>query len=110
MSIAGIIDKQAWEEICLRCGQCCYEKIEYRGQYYLTDIPCNYLDSKTKLCRVYSQRCQLKEGCVALNPEIVKMGVLPKGCAYVQLVKDYKPPLECQYLPDNVLKSFENDN
>jgi len=109
MSFEGI-DKQAWEKICLCCGQCCYEKIEYRGRYYLTDIPCDYLDSKTNLCLIYPQRCQLKEGCAALTPEIVKMGVLPKECGYVQSIKDYNAPLSCQNLPDNVLKSFKNDN
>ena len=99
-----------WERICLRCGQCCYEKIEYRGQYYLTDIPCNYLDIETKLCQVYPQRCQVKEGCVELTTEIVKMGVLPKGCAYVQTIKSYNAPLDCRCLPDNVLKAFNKDN
>lgn len=99
----------AWESVCKRCGRCCYEKIEYQGGYYLTDIPCNFLDTKTNECRVYSQRCELRQGCAALTPQIVAMGVLPKECAYVQSIKDYKAPLCWQCLPDFVRESFKNE-
>lgn len=101
---------EEWEKRCRRCGQCCYEKIEYRGKYYLTDIPCKYLNEKINLCQIYPQRCQLKDGCVALTPEIVKMGVLPQQCAYVEFMKSYTGPLSWQSLPANILKSFKRDH
>lgn len=107
-----IIEKngyEEWEKRCRRCGQCCYEKIEYRGKYYLTDIPCQYLDQETKLCQVYPRRCQLRDGCVALTAEIVAMGVLPQQCAYVQSIKTYIAPLNWQSLPANILKTLKLD-
>lgn len=35
---------------CLKCGQCCYL---IDGKDKITDIPCRFLDLKTKLCKVY---------------------------------------------------------
>lgn len=102
-------DHQAWEKRCRRCGQCCYEKIEYRGKYYLTDIPCKYLNQKTNLCQIYPNRCQLQEGCVALTAEIVAMGVLPQQCAYVEAIKSYNAPLSWHRLPANILRTLQQD-
>lgn len=95
-----------WEALCQRCGRCCFEKVDYRDKIYITNVPCEYLDLKTKLCRVYPKRCQLKEGCVALTPEIVALGVLPKGCAYVRHVENYSSPLDWSDLPTNVRDTF----
>lgn len=72
-----------WEKICQRCGRCCYEKIEFEGEIYYTDEPCQYLDLKTHLCRVYPQRCMVRPGCVALTPELVRQGLLPADCPYI---------------------------
>lgn len=98
-------DHIQWEAICKRCGRCCFEKIEYRGRIYLTDIPCEYLDLATMECTVYGQRCDKRDGCVALTPEIVNLGVLPGCCAYVQKIDDYVAPLSWDSLPGNVRNS-----
>lgn len=95
-----------WEKRCRRCGRCCYEKVEYQGKYYLTDIPCQYLDPITKLCQVYPRRSQLRDGCVVLTPEIIAMGVLPHCCAYIQDL-NYIAPQDWTRLPANILKSLK---
>ena len=45
-----------WESVCCRCGRCCYEKIDFEGRIYYTGIPCQFLDTQTRLCRVYAER------------------------------------------------------
>ncbi len=74
----------AWEEICDRCGRCCYEKYEYRGKVFYTDTPCKYLDVKTKLCRIYNNRKKIHPECAQLTPELVAAGILPDDCPYVK--------------------------
>ena len=81
-----------WESRCRRCGRCCYEKIEYRGEVYYTDIPCERLDPLTQLCTVYSERHRLRRGCVRLTPRLITRGILPADCPYVAGVADYRPP------------------
>lgn len=77
---------QKWEELCRRCGRCCYEKIEFEGDIYYTDDPCEHLDPATRLCRIYPDRCRLRPGCVALTPQLVRQGLLPDDCPYVAFV------------------------
>ncbi|MEJ2475752.1 MAG: hypothetical protein P8Y74_17985 [Desulfobacterales bacterium] len=72
-----------WEAICRRCGRCCYEKIDFEGQIYLTDIPCEHLDLKTRLCQVYMDRDNKRPGCVRLTPDHLDKGLLPPDCAYL---------------------------
>ena len=72
-----------WEELCQRCGRCCFEKIEYRERIFYTDRPCPYLNRDTKLCRVYPQRNRLQPDCAQLTPELAAAGVLPDDCPYV---------------------------
>jgi uncharacterized protein len=81
-----------WESRCRRCGRCCYEKIEYEGELYYTDIPCEKLDLNTRLCTVYENRETERPGCVALTPEIVRKGILPADCPYVADLEDYPAP------------------
>jgi len=79
-----------WEAICRRCGRCCYEKIDYRGKIFYTTKPCCYLDTGSKLCRVYQRREQLQTDCVRLTPELVAAGILPQDCPYVQDTSEEK--------------------
>lgn len=82
----------AWESRCVRCARCCYEKIEFEGRIYYTDTPCEKLDLESGLCRVYSSRQKERPGCVALTPELVKKGILPGDCPYVQGIENYVAP------------------
>jgi uncharacterized cysteine cluster protein YcgN (CxxCxxCC family) len=82
-----------WEETCCRCGRCCYEKIDFEGQIYYTDIPCQFLDTAAKLCRVYAERDSRRPGCVRLNPETVARGFLPADCPYVAGLDAYPAPV-----------------
>lgn len=81
-----------WEARCNRCGQCCYEKIEYEGDIYYTDEPCEFLDTDTKLCQVYATRHQQKSDCSPLTPRQVGRGLLPKDCPYVANIEGYRGP------------------
>ncbi len=83
-----VTDLTAWEDICERCGRCCYEKYDYRGKIFYTDKPCQYLDMETNVCKIYHQRSELHPDCARLTPELVRSGILPEDCPYVKkLVK-----------------------
>jgi uncharacterized protein len=77
--------REEWENICRRCGLCCFEKwTEGNGKVHHTRIPCQHLDIVTRLCRVYAKRLEVGEGCVQLTPGMVRsVHWLPKECAYV---------------------------
>jgi uncharacterized cysteine cluster protein YcgN (CxxCxxCC family) len=82
----------AWEERCQRCARCCYEKVEFEGEIYYTETPCDKLDLATRLCTVYADRQMERPGCVALDRHLVRQGFLPADCPYVQDVVGYVPP------------------
>lgn len=74
-----------WEDICRRCGECCFEKwIDTDGSIVTTQIACRYLDVVSRHCKVYPHRLEVDEGCVNLTPELVRsVDWLPKDCAYL---------------------------
>lgn len=82
----------AWEERCRRCGRCCYEKIEFGGEVFYTDIPCEFLDPQTRLCTVYPSRHRRRPGCAPLTEAHLRRGILPADCPYVADIPDYKAP------------------
>lgn len=81
-----------WEARCRRCGRCCYEKIEFEGEVYYTNEPCEFLDPETRLCRVYLRRRERRPDCAQLTPRLVRQGLLPGDCPYVEGVEDYPAP------------------
>ena len=81
-----------WESVCRRCGRCCYEKIECEEVVYITNVPCEYLDLETKMCRVYSHRDTTRPGCVRLTPMNINSGLLPPDCAYVETMNEIESP------------------
>ena len=85
-------ESEAWEALCQRCGRCCYEKIEYEGEIYYTDKPCEKLDVASGLCNVYQNRHLARPGCTALTPEIIRQGIMPSDCPYVSRVGSCKAP------------------
>jgi|GEM_PF-997091 len=94
------------EERCKRCAGCCYEKIIYRGRVYITDIPCQFLDLETRLCRVYSRRCHENPHCTVVDAAVIAAAVLPAQCAYVSGVRHYRPPRSWLELPARVRKKI----
>jgi len=81
-----------WENLCKRCGRCCYEKIDFEGEIYYTETPCEFLDLTSNLCTVYAQRHEMRPGCVPLSQKVFRAGILPSDCPYVSGIKDYKGP------------------
>lgn len=75
-----------WEQRCLRCGVCCFEKIEDEcGRIFFTQTPCRYLDIHTRECKVYHRRFKVNPECVKLTPALVKsLNWLHDECGYVR--------------------------
>jgi len=82
----------AWDDRCLRCGRCCFEKIEHEDRIYYTDVPCEHLDLETRLCRIFYDRLQLKPECMPLDEETLERGILPQDCPYVAGRPAYNAP------------------
>ena len=85
-------DSEKWESICCRCGRCCYEKVDFEGRIYYTELPCEFLDTETNLCRVYTERDVKRPGCVRLTDEILPKGIMPADCPYVSDLDNYTAP------------------
>ena len=77
-------NEQGWEELCDRCGLCCFEKIEDdHGNIFFTQTPCRYLDIVSRLCKIYERRFEINPDCVKLTPElIVSLRWLHDQCGY----------------------------
>lgn len=78
------IPQDDWEQLCNRCGLCCFEKIEdENGAVFFTSIPCRYLDVVTRECRIYPRRFEIYPECVKLTEALVReLGWLHDECAY----------------------------
>ncbi len=79
------LSHEQWEDLCRRCGGCCYEKIEHEdGFIEHTETPCRYLDPGTNLCLVYEERFEVCPDCLPVTPETVaQLKWLPEDCGYV---------------------------
>jgi len=85
-------NSEKWESICCRCGRCCYEKVDFEDRIYYTELPCEFLDTETNLCRVYTERDVKRPGCVRLTDEILPKGIMPADCPYVSDIQNYPAP------------------
>jgi len=81
-----------WDGRCLRCGCCCFEKLEFEGEIYYTDEPCQFLDLRTRLCTQFEHRTRVRPGCVPVDAKVIAAGILPAHCAYVRGIRDYPAP------------------
>lgn len=85
------------EDLCTRCGKCCFFKKELDGgRKMFTSEPCQYLeflDDGTTKCKVYENRHMVADWCLPLDQAIVQ-GCLPADCPYVQNIPNYRAPLE----------------
>jgi len=75
-----------WDELCKRCGLCCYEKRWTRGGYVVDlSAPCPYLDAKSKLCTVYANRFRICPQCRKLTIfHALFTTYLPASCGYAE--------------------------
>lgn len=75
---------QQWEQLCHRCGLCCFEKIEdEKGTVFFTATPCRYLDIISRECRIYERRFTVNPDCIKLTPDLVKnLHWLHDDCGY----------------------------
>ncbi len=82
------MNEQAWEEICEKCGLCCFEKIEGdSGTIFFTQTPCRYLDIVTRQCKIYDRRFDINPECVKLTPELVRrISWLHDECGYRKMM------------------------
>ena len=87
------IQKQRqWDEICKKCGLCCYQK-EYRSGVMTINMnrPCPYLVVETGLCMVYETRFKVCPDCKKVNlPRAMLSSLLPAECAYVEKYRKLK--------------------
>ncbi|MCD8372216.1 MAG: hypothetical protein LUD27_02815 [Clostridia bacterium] len=76
--------------MCNRCGKCCYSRdAGLKGEviiYY--NRPCENLDAKTHLCRVYQDRFKKCKHCGKVNLFTALYNpTLPEDCSYVQIFR-----------------------
>jgi len=70
------------EEICNKCGKCCYEKRQILGVVYISSRRCEWL-TEDNLCGCYEHRHVVRPTCLpALRA--LQMGALPGGCPFVK--------------------------
>lgn len=82
-----LLRRQRWEELCNRCGACCYEKRESGLFRLYTDYtsPCRFLDRKTKQCAVYEIRFTACDDCRKMTVfHALFAAYLPETCGYVR--------------------------
>lgn len=84
--------KNERENLCRRCGACCHEKLRIGKLVLITDIPCEYLDVETKLCRIYDTRSEIEPRCLGAD-EAKEANAQPADCPYVAGAADYFAPL-----------------
>lgn len=87
------IDDTAWDSLCNRCGQCCFEKIENeRGTIFYTQTPCRYLDVVSRQCKVYDRRATINPACIKLTPELLQqLRWLHPDCGYRRAFPELTP-------------------
>lgn len=82
--------KDSWEDLCARCGRCCFERELADDGEVLVDYasPCCFFDMETHLCRVYDRRFQENERCAKVTLETALFDeYLPEECAYARLFR-----------------------
>jgi len=103
-----MIDDPAKEDLCRRCGRCCYAKLLYDDELVYLPFPCPHLDEKTRLCTVYERRFEVNPDCLTLE-EGIRLGVFPADCPYVAGLENYKPPREA-WTKEDIETYWQNDD
>lgn len=86
---------EEWEQRCLQCGSCCFEKIEdERGTIFYTQTACRFLDVNSRQCKIFERRFEINPECVKLTPELVQsLRWLPGNCGYKRSEERLSPPV-----------------
>jgi uncharacterized cysteine cluster protein YcgN (CxxCxxCC family) len=73
-----------WENLCNKCGSCCFEKIEDEsGTIFFTNTPCRYLDVESRFCKIYDRRFEIYPDCIKLTEDLVReLAWLDDDCGY----------------------------
>ena len=82
--------RERWEDLCSRCGRCCFERDLGEGGEVLVDYasPCRFFDMGTHLCSVYDRRFQENGDCAKVTLETALFDeYLPQECAYRRLFR-----------------------
>jgi uncharacterized cysteine cluster protein YcgN (CxxCxxCC family) len=85
MPIIPII-KMTDDDICLACpvrGVCCYFEDYVKGVRIATNKPCEYLDTKTGLCSIYSERHKKHRGKCLSVKAMLHQSTVPIMCLYI---------------------------
>ena len=99
--LAELAKSQPLESYCTNCGACCRPSIVVKSfnrspfKILVKDLGCKFnksIDGKST-CTVYSERFQKASWCMDLKG-MVKEGVAPGDCPYVDTLKGYQPTLE----------------
>ncbi len=89
-----------YENLCRRCGACCYQKVRTDdGEVIITDVPCEYLEVATNLCRVYPERFVKQPLCASARASAA-MKCLPGTCPYTGGNADYREPVLLRERPE----------
>ena len=90
--ITKLTDEE-WEAICDGCGKCCLVKLQEKKNSTpsYTSVACEFLNTKSCRCKVYSSRKEKKSDCLKLSPKNLNniKNWLPSTCAY-RLVSEKK--------------------
>lgn len=84
------MNREQWESLCDRCGQCCLVKLEddETGEVQTTSVACKLLDLGTCQCSDYENRAEIVYECEVLTPQSAgDYKWLPLSCAYRRLAE-----------------------
>jgi hypothetical protein len=83
------------EQLCTRCGKCCYQKIILGTTVVITPFPCQYYDEAAHGCRIYARRKEINPSCLSV-PEGLRVSAFPADCAYVARLAPpgYRPAVD----------------
>jgi uncharacterized cysteine cluster protein YcgN (CxxCxxCC family) len=85
------------EELCRRCGRCCYSGIRIKNKMVLLkDLPCKHLTYEpdgAAFCTVYQTR-ELTGWCNKISVESIRKELFPPDCPYVKDIAGYKGKIE----------------
>ena len=76
-----------WDELCDRCGLCCYTRTLTDAGDVVVDLsePCLFLNEETHLCNVYDNRFHKYAHCGRVNLfRALFNPTLPPSCAYAK--------------------------